>query len=321
MGSQRSFYLAMVLLAVAQLPLVVADLPEVDCVMPAPGPWGACDAHGVQKRSQVVPRCFCHQSSTGASPGRGGNEEPEAVHCGGVQHSRQCAGSLPTESCRLGQWGSWGACARGFRDRKRSVPRCMCQSFECCPPDPTNGDGWECHDRAAQPCFVEVEQLASNEKVSCKHVQVTSPTAQSQALAGVFSFDWREMCDDKAVWVRPAKGSAPRLFMYWSYGPEGAGSAAWVIGTQACEESSGANIPGSILALASGYGPGAAGPDRVPAGGWNSLESSTKEQKWLKAHDAETDLHVVDGKLGVACSPHAARARAPVKTQTTTFQW
>ena len=54
--------------------------------------------------------------------------------------------------------------------------------------------------------------IASNGQVSCKHVQVTSPTAQSQALAGVFSFDWREMCDDKAVWVRPAKGSAPKLF-------------------------------------------------------------------------------------------------------------
>ena len=210
--SLRSFYMAMMLLAVAQLPLVAADLPEVDCVMPAPGPWGACDAHGVQKRTQVVPRCFCQQSSTGASPGRGGNEEPDAVHCGDVQHSRQCAGSLATENCRLGQWGSWGACARGFRDRKRPVPLCMCQSFGCCPPDPTNGDGWECHDSAAQSCFVETEQLASNEKVSCKHVQVTSPTAQSQALAGVFSFDWREMCDEKAVWVRPAKGSAPKLF-------------------------------------------------------------------------------------------------------------
>jgi len=106
--------------------------------------------------------------------------------------------------------------------------------------------------------------------------------------------------------------------VYWSAGPEGAGAAAWVIGTQACEESSGANIPGSILALAGGYGPAAAGPVRVPAGGWNSLEASKKERTWLKAHDAETDLFVSGGKLSVTCSPHAARA--PVKTQTTTFQ-
>jgi hypothetical protein len=99
-------------------------------------------------------------------------------------------------------------------------------------------------------------------------VQVTSPTAQSQALAGVFSFDWREMCDDKAVWVRPAKGSAPRLFMYWFASAQQGGEAdrsAWVIGTDACEDGTGALIPGSVVALAHSA---ANSPVNVPGGGW-----------------------------------------------------
>ena len=40
-------------------------------------------------------------------------------------------------ACKMGQWGSWGACnSQGMQNRTRSIPRCLCDTFGCCPGPP-----------------------------------------------------------------------------------------------------------------------------------------------------------------------------------------
>ena len=38
-----------------------------------------------------------------------------------------------TDTCELGQWGSWDTCHKGIQNRTRPVPRCLCDAFGCCP--------------------------------------------------------------------------------------------------------------------------------------------------------------------------------------------
>ena len=118
---------------------------------------------------------------------------------------------------------------------------------------------------------------------SCNDWKVLSP---SDDFTGLFKYDWRDLCDDKPVWTRPAYGRHPnrhpRVYLYWLEGT----LPAWYIGTTPCEMTK----AGGVLLQAPSR---AKSPGEVQ-GDWSSLRSSADLENAAKL------------RLDIVCTGRAA---------------
>ena len=105
------------------------------CELGTWGSWGPLNAQGIKKRSRPVPRCMCDAFDCCPGPSLTdymGGTPADDKDCYDVVYSKPEA-----PACNLGQWGSWGACnEHGMQNRTRPVPRCLCETFGCCPGPP-----------------------------------------------------------------------------------------------------------------------------------------------------------------------------------------